>query len=86
MSIVLLFQHHAVVIDHTVRGNDSSAAIDQQPGSFDTVQVFQFLHRGIAAIQIHKMAVPYGLQVREVGDDCGLLAAVCQVDKVFDIS
>ena len=86
MSIVLLFQHHTVVIDHAVRGDHSAAAVDQQQSSFGAVQAFQLLHPGTTAVQSHKMAASYGLQIGKVGDDRCLLAAVRQVDEVLDVS
>ena len=86
--VVDLLQHHTVVVDHTVRGDYSSAFSNQLQSDFGTIRIhgFQPLCSGDVSIQSHKIVAPYGLQIGKVGDDCSLLAAECQVDKIFDIA
>ena len=85
MPVIELLQHYAVAVDHTVRGDRLAAAVDQQQGGFGAVQVFQLLRPGAAAIQVQKMAAPYGFQIGKVCNDRGLLAAEREIDEVFNV-
>ena len=58
LSIIELLQLHAVVIDHTIAGDCPSSALNEQDSSFDTVQIFQLLHTGTAAVKIHIVLTP----------------------------
>ena len=84
MSVVGRFQFHAVAVDHAIRGDDSSSAVNQLEGGFFAVHCLVLVHRHCAAFQRHDMAFPDLLQVREVGDDRGMLAAEREIDQVLD--
>ena len=73
LSVIGLVHFHAVVVNHAVAGHSASTAVNKQDGSFDTVQIFQLLHTGTAAVEIHIVVTTDFLQVGKVGNDRGLL-------------
>ena len=85
LSIIGLFQLHAVVINHAVAGHRASTAVNEQEGGFLCVQIFQLLYAGTAAVGIHIVVTANGFQVREVCDNGGFLTAEGQVDEVFHV-
>ena len=83
-AVIMLLQLHSVIIDHTVAGDCATATVNEQDGSFFSVQILQFLCPGTAAMQIHVMVTAYRIQIGEVRDYSGLLTAEGQVNKIRD--
>ena len=84
MSVVDRFQLHAVVVGHTVRGDDSSTAVNQLEGGFFAIHCLVLVYRHCAAVQCHCVVFPDLLQIREIRDNRCLLTTVRQVNKVLD--
>lgn len=84
LPIVDLLQLHAVAVHHAVRGDHPGGSLDQVEGHRTVIQPFKRLHRhGITADgQGVDFADP--LQIGEIGDHGGSLAAKRQVDEIPD--
>ena len=82
--IVERLQFQAVVIDHAVGGDRSCFVLEQIQGRHPAINLVVLCRRHSTAVYGQGMAFPNPLQIREVGDHRGLLAAECQVDEVLD--
>ena len=83
--IVDLFQLHAIAVHHAIGGDCPGAALDQVEGRGQPVYLFERIHRHTAAVDGQGMVFPRLLQLGEVGDDRGPLAAKGEVDEILDV-
>ena len=85
-AVIKRLQFHPIVIDHAVGGDASLGMIeDQIQGELLAIQPLKFLGSAAPTLHRHVVLPPNGVQVGEVCDDRGLLAAEGQVDKIFYI-
>ena len=84
MTVVEQLHLHAVVVDHTIGCNRAATVPDKQPCRFLTVQRLQLVNSCAAAVQVHVVIPANRIEVREIRDNCNLLAAD-QVDKVLQL-
>lgn len=82
-SVIELRKLHAVVVDHSISGDDSLVALNQQDGGFLSVQLLQFFCAGTSAVDVHVVVTTNCRQVRKIRNYSYLLAAEAQIDEVF---
>ena len=85
LTVVEQLHLHAVVVDHTIGCNRAATVPDKQPCRFLTVQRLQLVNSCAAAVQVHVVIPANRIEVREIRDNCNLLAAEAQVDKVLQL-
>ena len=85
LTVIYLLQLHAVIIDHAVGRDCAAAALDKLSCRFLTIQRFQLGNSCTASVQVHVVVTANSGKVREICDDCGLLAAESQVDKILQL-
>ena len=83
MPVVVLLQHHAVVVDHAIGGNHPTAALDEPEGLCFTIYRLVLVHRHPTAVQRHDVVLPDLLQIGEAGNHRGLLTAKGEIDKIL---
>lgn len=85
LSPVELLQLHAVVVHHAVRGDLPAARADERLGNGLPISFFILIYGHHPTIEIHQMGFACFLQISEVVDHRGPLAAEGQVDEVFNV-
>lgn len=79
-------QKQMAMIDHAIGGNPSLGMIeDQVQSELAAIQPLEFLDSAGPALHRHVVLPPNGVQVGEVCDDRGLLAAKGQIDEILYI-
>ena len=85
-AVIELLQFHPVIIDHAIRGNPSFKMIeDQVQSELAAIQPLELLDSAAPTLHRHVVLPPNGVQVGEVCDDRGLLAAKGQIDEILYI-
>lgn len=85
-AVIELLQFHPVIIDHAIRGNPSLKMIeDQVQSELAAIQPLELLDSAAPTLHRHVVLPPNGVQVGEVCDDRGLLAAKGQIDEILYI-